>query len=154
VAAGLFFSTEDSRNKGRCVPTSGEQSQYATEFFAALDAVRNVDTNLVLTIFSTQEYVHEAMNKKLPKWEHEGWVRVPHRDVLQCLAAELKARKAPTTFKLATPSTPERLLCRQATTLAKSAVRAPGNKEWDFTLLKGTALPGLSLQGNQQQVFY
>jgi hypothetical protein len=102
----------------------------------------------VLTIFSTQEYVREAMNKKLPKWEHEGWVGVPHHDVLRCLAAELKARKAPTFFKLAAPGTHERLLCRQATTLAKNAARAPGNQEWDFTLPKGTALPGLSLQGN------
>jgi ribonuclease HI len=114
-----------------------------------LEAVRTVDTNSVLTIFSTQEYVREAMNKKLPKWEHEGWVGVPHRDVLRCLAAELKARKAPTTFKLAAPGSPERLLCRQATVLAKSAARTPENREWEFM-----ALPGLSLQGNRQRVFY
>ncbi|KAJ7339152.1 hypothetical protein DFH08DRAFT_812546 [Mycena albidolilacea] len=154
AAAGLFFSTDDIRNKGRCIPASGEQSQYVAELFAALETVRQVDTNSVLTIYSTQEYVCEAMNKKLSKWEHEGWVGVPHRDVLRCLAAELKARKAPTFFKLAAPGMPERLLCRQATMLAKNAVRAPGNQEWDFTLPKGTALPGLSLQGNRQRVFY
>jgi ribonuclease HI len=80
TAAGLFFSTEDSRNKGQCVPTGGEQSQYVAELFALLEAVRTVDTSSALTIFSTQEYVCEAMNKKLPEWEHEGWVRVLHRD--------------------------------------------------------------------------
>jgi hypothetical protein len=62
----MFFSTDDIRNKGRCVPASREQSQYVAELFAVLETVRNVDTNSVLTIFSTQEYVHEAMNKKTP----------------------------------------------------------------------------------------
>ncbi|KAJ6533470.1 hypothetical protein B0H10DRAFT_1972701 [Mycena sp. CBHHK59/15] len=60
------------------------------------------------------------MNKKLAGWEHEGWIGVPHRTVLRCLAAELKARKAQTIFKLAAPGSPERALCRQATELAKN----------------------------------
>ncbi|KAJ7314190.1 hypothetical protein DFH08DRAFT_917899 [Mycena albidolilacea] len=132
----------------------GEQSQYAAEFFAALEAVRITDTNSTLTIFSTQKYIRKAMNTKLPDWEHEGWVGNPHRDMLRCLAAELKARKAPTFFKLAEPGTPERLRCRQATILAKEAARTRENAQWDFTLPKDTALPGLSLQGNRQRVFY
>jgi ribonuclease HI len=94
------------------------------------------------------------MNTKLPDWEHEGWVGNPHRDVLRCLAAELKARKAPTFFKLAKPGTPERLRCRQATILAKEAARTRESAQWDLTLPKDTALPGLSLQGNRQRVFY
>jgi hypothetical protein len=154
AAAGLFINPDDSRNRGRCVPIAGEQSQYAAEFFAALEAVRNTDTNSTLTIFSTQEYVREAMNVKLANWEHEGWVGNPHRDVLRCLAAELKARKAPTSFRLAEPGTPERMLCRQATILAKEAARTRENTQWDLTLPKDTALPGMSLQGNRQRVFY
>jgi hypothetical protein len=112
AAAGIYVNTGDSRNRGRCIPAAGEQSQYAAEFFAALEAVRNTDTNTTLTIFSTQEYVREAMNVKLPNWEHEVWVGHPHRDVLRCLAAELKARKASTTFRLAEPGTPGRMMCR------------------------------------------
>jgi hypothetical protein len=153
AAAGLFVNPEDNRNQGRCIPVVGEQSQYVAEFFAALDAVRNTDTNSTLTIFSTQEYVREAMNVKPPNWEHEGWVGNPHRDVLRCLAAELKARKASTTFKLAEPGTPERMLCRKASILAKEAARAREDTQWDLTLPKDTALPGLSLQGNRQRVF-
>jgi hypothetical protein len=94
------------------------------------------------------------MIKKLPGWEHEGWVGVQHCDVLRCIVAELKARKAPTIFKVADPGSPERALCRQAAVLAKRTARTPVNGEWDLTLPRDTALPRLSLQGNRQRVFY
>ena len=76
------------------------------------------------------------------------------RDVLWCLGAELKARRALTIFKIAKPGSPERAMCRQAAKLAKQAVRTSMNEEWDLTLPQDTALPGLSLQGNCQRVFY
>jgi ribonuclease HI len=38
--------------------------------------------------------------------------------------------------------------------LAKRAARAPINEQWDLTLPQDTALPGLSLQGNRQKIFY
>jgi hypothetical protein len=98
AAAGVFIKDEGSRNKGKCIPVAGEQSQYAAEFFAALEAVRSTSRDTTLTITSTQTYICDAMNKKL-----SGWVGVPHREVLRCLAAELKARKASTIFKLAAP---------------------------------------------------
>jgi hypothetical protein len=87
AAAGVFIKDEDSRNKGKCIPVVGEQSQYAAEFFAALEAVRSTSRDRTLTITSTQTYIRDAMNKKLSGWEHEGWVGVPHREVLRCLAA-------------------------------------------------------------------
>jgi hypothetical protein len=59
AAAGLFIDPDDGRNKGRCVPTNGKQSQYVAELCAVLDAVRNTDANSTLTLFN---------------WEHEGWV--------------------------------------------------------------------------------
>ncbi|KAJ6572629.1 hypothetical protein B0H10DRAFT_1671065, partial [Mycena sp. CBHHK59/15] len=107
-----------------------------------------------LTLISTQSYVHDAINKKLPAWEHEGWVGVQHRDVLRCLAAELKARKAQTIFAIAKPGSQLRAKCRQASVLAKGAARTPSDEQWVLTLPPGTALPGLSLQGNHQRVFY
>jgi ribonuclease HI len=119
AAAGFFIDTEDNRNKGRCVPKSKVQSQFVGELFAALEALRNTSRDSVLTIVSTQNSVQEAMNKKLTSWEHEGWVGVPHCDILWCIAAELKARKAPTIFKLAVPGSSSRILCRQAAELAK-----------------------------------
>jgi ribonuclease HI len=94
------------------------------------------------------------MNKKLRRWEHEGWVGVKHRDILRCVAAELKARKAPTFFKEAKPGTPERAECKKAARLAKRAARAPTIEAWDMTLPPGMALPGLSLIDNRQKLFY
>ncbi|KAJ6549808.1 hypothetical protein B0H19DRAFT_1264717 [Mycena capillaripes] len=107
-----------------------------------------------LSEVSAQKYASDAMNKKLQHWEHEGWVGVPNRDVLRCVAAKLKARKAPTFFEVATPDTPTRALCRLAAAAAKRAARAPNHTEWDMTLPQGMALPGMSLQGNRQKHFY
>ncbi|KAJ7733235.1 hypothetical protein DFH07DRAFT_871011 [Mycena maculata] len=103
--------------------------------------------------------VGKAINKhcstsKLPIWEREGWVGVPHRDVLRCLAAELNARNTSMFLRVAENGSPERMLRRQATILAKGAARTQPEARWDLTLPKGTALPGLSLQGNRQKVFY
>jgi hypothetical protein len=154
AAAGIFFKTDDSRNIGKRIPANADQTQYGAEIFAALEAARITNKETELTITSTQEYVQNAMNKKLPGWEHEGWVGVQHRDALRCLAAELKARKAPAIFKLAAPGSTERAIHRQASALAKRAARISEDKEWELTLPPQTALPGLSLQGNRQRVFY
>jgi ribonuclease HI len=70
------------------------------------------------------------------------------------MAAELKAREAPTFFKVAKPGSLERAMCRQAAILAKRAARTSRSEDWDLTLPPDTALPGLSLQGNRQRVFY
>ncbi|KAJ7726178.1 hypothetical protein DFH07DRAFT_782839 [Mycena maculata] len=68
-------------------PFYGEQSQYAAEFYAALEAIRMTGSETVLTITSTQSYVQAAMNKKLPGWEHEGWdVRASANDACQLRA--------------------------------------------------------------------
>ncbi|KAJ6582752.1 hypothetical protein B0H10DRAFT_2168247 [Mycena sp. CBHHK59/15] len=130
------------------------QSQYGAELFAALEAVKTTNSETILTITSTQNYIRDAMNKKLPNWEHEGWVGVPHSGVLRCLAAELKARKAPTIFKIAVPGSEERARCKHATTLANRAARDRRGGQWELTLPPNTALLGLSLQGNRQRVFY
>ncbi|KAJ6554801.1 hypothetical protein B0H19DRAFT_1154530 [Mycena capillaripes] len=105
-------------------------------------------------VFSAHPYVHDAMNKKLWSWEHEGWAGVPHRGILRCVAAELKARKAPTFLKVALPGTPERERCRQATGRAKRTAQNPTPVVWDLTIPMTTALPGMSLVGNRQKIFY
>ncbi|KAJ7781921.1 hypothetical protein DFH07DRAFT_728803 [Mycena maculata] len=98
--------------------------------------------------------MRDTMNKKLHAWEHEGWAEVQHCDILRCLAAELKARKAQTFLTIATPGSQERETCRQASMRAKRAARTPSEEQWVFTIPLGTALPALSLQGNCQRVFY
>jgi ribonuclease HI len=154
AASGVIFENENSRNTGRCLPIKEDQSQYTAEVFATLEAIRGTNKNTTLTVISTQAYVRDAMTKKLSRWEHEGWVGVPNRNVLRCVAAELKARKAPTIFKVVEPGSPDRALCEQAAMLAKRAARTPTAEVWDLTLPEDTNLPGLSLQNNRQKIFY
>ncbi|KAJ7220149.1 hypothetical protein GGX14DRAFT_355177 [Mycena pura] len=94
------------------------------------------------------------MNKKLRRWEHEGWVGVQHSDVLRCVAAELKARKAPTYLRVAEPGTAARRACKQVSRRAKRAARSTAAAVWDMMLPPNAALPGLSLQDNRQKIFY
>ncbi|KAJ6545701.1 hypothetical protein B0H19DRAFT_955908 [Mycena capillaripes] len=154
AAAGIVIESDDDRGNGKCVPSGDKQSQYVAEFFAALEALRSVGKETALTIVSAQSYVHDAMNKKLWRWEHEGWTGVPHRGILRCVAAELKARKAPTYLKVALPGTPERARCRQAAGIAKRTAKNPTPAVWDLTIPINTALPGMSLVGNRQKIFY
>ncbi|KAJ7191841.1 ribonuclease H-like protein [Mycena pura] len=148
------METGADERAGKRIPEDHEQSQYAAEFYAVLMAVRKVSVETALTIVSAQPYVQEAMNKKLGRWENEGWVGVKHRDILRCVAAELKARAAPTFFKVAEPGTPARAACRKAAKIAKRAARAQVTGVWDMTLPTGMTLPGLRLQGNRQKNFY
>ncbi|KAJ7226782.1 hypothetical protein GGX14DRAFT_385581 [Mycena pura] len=154
AAAAFSMEGEAHERMGKRIPAASNQLQYVAEFFAALAALRSVAADTVLTIYSAQPYVRDAMNKKLQRWEHEGWIGVQHRDILRCVAAELKARKAPTYFRLAEPGTPARAACRRAARLAKRAARSTAAAEWDMALPPNTALPGLSLQGNRQRTFY
>ncbi|KAJ7910721.1 hypothetical protein B0H13DRAFT_1876442 [Mycena leptocephala] len=120
---GLILCPQMSRctNKGFRIPKKEEQGPHAAEIYAALEAVRNADTSSMLTIVSCQSFIPNAMNKKLSVWEHEGWVNVRHREVLKCLAAELKARKGSTFFEVVEPGTEARAHCREATLLAIQA---------------------------------
>ncbi|KAJ6523983.1 hypothetical protein B0H19DRAFT_1276679 [Mycena capillaripes] len=134
AAAGIHIGADGCLSTGRCIPNGDLQSQYAAELYAALDAIRHVDKNTVLTLVSAQKYVKDAINKKLQHWEHEGW--------------------APTFFEVAAAGTPARALCKLAAMAAKRAARAPSQTEWDMTLPPGMALPGMSLQKNRQKYFY
>ncbi|KAJ6559890.1 hypothetical protein B0H19DRAFT_1069610 [Mycena capillaripes] len=154
AAAGIIYGAEDSRNRGFQVPIDEDQTPYIAEILAALDAVRNTDTNTKLTIVSTQSIIQKSMNKKLTTWEREGWMGVRHRDALRCLAAELKARRGPTDLVVAEPGTTGRDLLRQATLLAKQAAISNRVATVDLSVPNGMALPGVSLTENRQRTFY
>ncbi|KAJ6566264.1 hypothetical protein B0H19DRAFT_940693 [Mycena capillaripes] len=94
------------------------------------------------------------MNKKLTTWEHEGWLGVPHRNALCCLAAELKARRGPTDIVVAKPGTAGRNFLRQASLLAKQAAISNHVAPVDLSVPNGMALPGVSLTENRQRTFY
>ncbi|KAJ6536953.1 hypothetical protein B0H19DRAFT_1079352 [Mycena capillaripes] len=94
------------------------------------------------------------MNEKLSTWEHEGWVNVRHREVLRCLAAEIKTRKRPTRFKVTEPGSAAREHCKTATLLAKQSARGTIVSQIDLSIPNGTSLPGMSLTGSRQRSFY
>jgi ribonuclease HI len=154
AAAGVFYGMDDVRNKGFRIPVKEEQSPYAAEMYAALDAVRNTDTSTTLTITSNQNFIQKAMNEKLSTWEHEGWVNVRHREVLRCLAAEIKTRKKPTFFKVTEPGSAAREYCRMAMLLAKKSAQRTIVNPIDLSVPNGMALPGMSLADNRQRSFY
>ncbi|KAJ7222668.1 hypothetical protein B0H12DRAFT_1031287, partial [Mycena haematopus] len=105
-------------------------------------------------IVSTQDAVAKAITTKLGKWEREGWVGVPHRLVLKCLAAELKARTAETVFRVAASGSAAQALCREAKQRAKVEAGSNTPGQVVLTIPWGMALPGVSLQGNKQKIFY
>ncbi|KAJ6505422.1 hypothetical protein C8R45DRAFT_817358 [Mycena sanguinolenta] len=154
AAASIFYSHEDGRNKTFRLPTEWLQTSYVAEFAAVLEAIRHTDTGTKLTLVSTQEYVCKAMNVKLARWEGEGWVGVPHREVMQCLSAELKARKAATIFVVAAPGSVAREICRGATLAAKLEACSTRTTRIRLDAPAGTALPGIQLQNNRQRTFY
>ncbi|KAF8164276.1 hypothetical protein K438DRAFT_1477670, partial [Mycena galopus ATCC 62051] len=107
-----------------------------------------------LTIVSTQGYVSKAMTTKLAHREREGWVGVPHGKVLKCLAAEIKARQKKVTFVVAPKAPDVRLLCRDATELAKAGTRGTRTHRIGLDVPAGLGLTGIQVQGNKQKVFY
>ncbi|KAJ7247217.1 hypothetical protein C8J57DRAFT_1080927, partial [Mycena rebaudengoi] len=52
AAVGIFVKVGDNRNSGKCIPVNENQSQYAAELYAALEAVRMTRKETVLTITS------------------------------------------------------------------------------------------------------
>ncbi|KAJ6528047.1 hypothetical protein B0H19DRAFT_1334165, partial [Mycena capillaripes] len=105
-------------------------------------------------IVSSRDFTQNAMNRKLSSWEHEGWVNVKHRDVLRCLAAELKARKGPTFFQKTEPGSSSRDYYQKATLLAKQAAQRNIVSPIDLSVPDGMALPGMSSVNNRQRSFY
>ncbi|KAJ7759420.1 hypothetical protein DFH07DRAFT_741115, partial [Mycena maculata] len=52
AAAGIFIEDGSTRDTGKCIPIAGEQSPYAAELFAALEATKMTHRDTVLTITS------------------------------------------------------------------------------------------------------
>ncbi|KAF8169669.1 hypothetical protein K438DRAFT_1467289, partial [Mycena galopus ATCC 62051] len=117
-------------------------------------AVRRTEQGTELKIVSSQSYVTKAMTVKLTQWEREGWVGIPHSAILKCLAAEIKSRRAKTTFVVATQTSEARGLCREAAELAKAGARNTRARQVDLTVPAGMNLTGIRLQGNKQRIFY
>ncbi|KAF8180956.1 hypothetical protein K438DRAFT_1602199 [Mycena galopus ATCC 62051] len=121
---------------------------------AALEIVRSVSPGTELALVSSNDYLSKAMTKKLSKWEVEGWVGVRHRKILKCLAAELKARRAKTTFVVAAQGSDAQRMCREAMGRAKLEARRGRTCKIALDIPPGTALTGIRLQGTRQKIFY
>ncbi|KAJ7191356.1 hypothetical protein GGX14DRAFT_407293 [Mycena pura] len=136
------------------VPQTWMQTSQVAELAAALVAVRAANPDSELTLVLSHDYVCKAMTKKLVKWERKGWVGVHHGNILKCLAAELKARKASTTFVVAPQGSTAQTMCREATRTAKTATSGNRFRAVTLDIPAGTALVGIPLQGNRQKTFY
>ncbi|KAJ7246801.1 hypothetical protein B0H12DRAFT_1305322 [Mycena haematopus] len=154
AAACVFYGRDDPRNEAFRIPENWIQTARVAELAATLIAVRLTHQKAELTIVSSQGYVSKAMNKKLTQWEREGWVGVPHRMVMKCLAAELKARKARTTMIEAPSASDAELRCLEAARLAKEEAGRNGVRRIELTVPAGTSLAGVRLQNNKQKIFY
>ncbi|KAJ7222342.1 hypothetical protein GGX14DRAFT_352947 [Mycena pura] len=63
AAAAFAVDGSEQNQPGKHLPAESDQLQYIAEFFAVLAAVRSVNENTTLTIYSAQPYVREAMSK-------------------------------------------------------------------------------------------
>ncbi|EPS93990.1 hypothetical protein FOMPIDRAFT_9544, partial [Fomitopsis schrenkii] len=84
---------------------------------ATLAAPRDAPLHIVL---STKDLIN-ALFKKLPTWEDEGWIGVQGATYLKALVNQLRQRSAPTTFRVA--STEEELLAISATRARRDRLR-------------------------------
>jgi hypothetical protein len=130
------------------------QSTQVAELTAMLEAIRSTDSQTELTIISMQDNIAETMSTKLTTWENEGWVGVPHREILRVIVAELEARKARTKFITAGPRTEAKTLCHLANKTAKTVAACNIVPEIQLDVPAAMALPGIQLRGNKQKVFY
>jgi hypothetical protein len=110
------------------------QSSQVTEIAATLEAERNTDSETELTLVSLHDYVSKAMTEKLAEMECEGWVDIRHRKILKCLAAELKMRKAKTSFVVAKQGSAAQKLCHEAMRLAKLGTTGTRTREIELDI--------------------
>ncbi|KAJ7139962.1 hypothetical protein C8R43DRAFT_893064 [Mycena crocata] len=87
------------RNKSIRIPAVPIQSALQALATACLAGVQGVPRDQKLVIKCKKPMVHVAMTKHLPAMEDKGWIGIASRDPLRALAAELKARTAPTIFE-------------------------------------------------------
>ncbi|KAJ7220148.1 hypothetical protein GGX14DRAFT_354845 [Mycena pura] len=63
AAAAFSMEGEVNEQMGKCIPATSDQSQYVAEFFAALAALRSVNENTTLTIYTVEPLrTHTSVN--------------------------------------------------------------------------------------------
>ncbi|KAJ7909726.1 hypothetical protein B0H13DRAFT_1877425 [Mycena leptocephala] len=103
AAAGIFYGVDDVRNKGFRIPVDEIQSPYAAEVYTVLDAVRNADTNSVLTIASSQSELKARKGSTLFEIAEPGSVTKEYRQRAMTLAKQSVRSTNVTTFGLSVP---------------------------------------------------
>lgn len=99
AGSGIWFGTNDRRNKAIRLPPNVTQSNQAGEIVAILVAAQIVPPFAPLTVISDSKYAIEGLTKHLHDWEDDGWIGIANAELFKATAARLRMRTAPTTFK-------------------------------------------------------
>jgi ribonuclease HI len=96
--AGVWFDTDDPRNKAIRVP-GDEQSNQTGEIAVIVVALLAADPTTPTEIRSDSMYAINGLNKPLDAWENMGWVGLQNATWFQYAAYLLCMRTAPTMFQ-------------------------------------------------------
>nr|GAT45911.1 predicted protein [Mycena chlorophos] len=125
------------------------QKPHTAEAAGSLLAIRNAPCEQDLTIVCRTPHVRD---KHLSRWENEGWVGVKDRDVLRCLAAEMKTRTGQTLFLVDERGDMQEL--KQANARANNACDTSQAGTIPVPILPGYELPGVKLANIRQRIVY
>ncbi|KAI1782311.1 ribonuclease H-like domain-containing protein [Ganoderma leucocontextum] len=98
AGSGAWFQDGDARNVATRVP-GPVQSNQAAEIHAVAAAITKIPPFVTAHVVTDSKYVMQGMTTNLPRWEDVGWLGIKNAPLMQDLAARLRARSAPTTFR-------------------------------------------------------
>ncbi|KAJ8454688.1 hypothetical protein ONZ51_g12889 [Trametes cubensis] len=98
AGSGVWFGDDDPRNTAGRVPGQNQSNQTA-EIYAVELAHRSVPPFAPLHIVTDSEYVVKGLTRRLLEWEKMGWIGVQNAQEMKEVAALLRTRSAPTTFR-------------------------------------------------------
>ncbi|KAJ7072447.1 hypothetical protein C8F01DRAFT_971956 [Mycena amicta] len=150
AGAGIYIGDQHAGNRSARLPPHWSQTERIAEIAAALLVVRNAPEAAEVVITSSNPYVKDAMNRDLTKWENEGWTGVKDRELLQCLAAEMRKRTGLTSFEVVK----DVVGVRRARQLAADTCRCERIANIPLLLPEGYELPGVRLADTRQRTFY
>jgi ribonuclease HI len=95
TGAGVFYGPNDPQNKALCLPESYSTNN-AGELWAVLTMLLNTSTVSPLTIHTDSQMIVDGLTKFLQKWEDQGYIGVPNKELWKAIIARCRIRGAPT----------------------------------------------------------
>lgn len=124
VTGGGIWIEDDHPENGALSLTSGPHSKRLGQIAATLLVVQTTPETETLRIRTDSKYLIDGITANLPKWEAMGYIGIENRKQIKALAAALRTRAAPTTFKLIRNENDAKM--KKAKNLAKQGARGEG----------------------------